>query len=164
MIFLSVKISSAENCRNPSESQLNSKLASAYLNQIQSESEFLKSIKGKSDSEVESFLNVSEGGYSISSTHCTRTYTSRLHVNSRSVCPFTFKKVNRFSKFPFNKLTVECKCDKCSGSDKLKQCVPVRVQEPYLIRGQCVNGTYEFNQVAFESVPKACVCLKTKSI
>lgn len=159
---LIVAMNSMSNCQNPSTQYLDHKLAKAYLNLIKLEREFLATQDSQSvyPSAYEEFYQMDQlTDYdNHESIVCHKTKMTRIHIRERSVCDFRYVSKYRQHKYPFYVLDVVCSCEKCAQE---KSCAPIGTKQPLLIRGECINGTYEFNH-SYEIIAQSCSCLGIK--
>ena len=101
---------------------------------------------------------------------CNESSLKILHDHERGLCPWHYKVEYRSDRYPIMRMQAKCNCGSCFffNSNKTNEgnefnCRQIRKLMPTLVRGNCVNGVYNWN-IMFEHVSIACMCMKELSI
>lgn len=147
-------------CQYPSQNELDLLLAQSYINYFQQEQKLLFEAP-LTTMKIDNFYKFTEleATSDINDTDC-QLFGDRILTSQRSICPYRYNKSKRSNRYPFYLLKVECTCKKCDRFRTDKKCIPITQPKPFLIRGDCRNGVYEFKDGGLESIPVTCVCVE----
>lgn len=136
----------------------NSPIYLGVLRNTRVANEYSKKKQNRCDSNSKETLNIVEKGQ------------ERLQQRM-PLCPWYYKTISRFDRFPFSRIVAFCNCKNCVNHEKIEnimkndfqfknsKCMAIRWPMPVLVRGKCnkITGIYNWYE-AIEDVSVGCVC------